>query len=300
MQDKFEAFQLEYPYILTEKNFDFKLRTTIGIGGFAPLAVYPKTVQELQATIQYCLRNFVPYYPLGKGANLLVADSGFQGIVICNDKMQDIYLQQDGLYVECGVTLSQLVLFAKNHTLDGFVPLMGFPATVGGAVYMNAGVQSGHIGDLVQQVYTINKLGSLQIFEKNACQFAYKSTAFMQNKAFIFATLLSANTTSLQKIEHELAMRKLARQHLPKERSMGCVFKNFDDVASGKLIELAGCKGLQIGGAKISTEHANFIINIGHATAQDVRSLIAIVKRAVYRKFKRQLKEEIEYLGEFE
>lgn len=300
MQDKFDAFQFEFPYIYTEKNFDFKRHTTIGIGGLAPLAVFPKNVQELQATIQYCLRHFVPYYPIGKGANLLVADSGFYGIVICCDKMQDIYLLKDRLYVECGISLSQLVLFAKKHALDGYVPLVGFPASVGGAIYMNAGVQCGHIGDLVQRVYTINREGSIQIFEKNACHFAYKSTVFMQNKAYIFAAELSANFTDIQKIEEQLVARKIARQYLPKERSMGCVFKNFEDVASGELIDLAGCKGLQIGGAKISTEHANFIVNIHQATAQDVRTLIAIAKRAVYHKFKRQLKEEIEYLGEFE
>ena len=99
MQKYFDSFQEFFPHIQIEKNFDFKRHTTIGIGGHAPLAVFPKNYQELESVVQYCLKHFVPYYPLGKGSNILVADTGFQGIVLVTSKMQTISLQQDGIYV---------------------------------------------------------------------------------------------------------------------------------------------------------------------------------------------------------
>lgn len=299
MQNYFDTFQKKYPHIYVEKNFDFKRHTTIGIGGFATLAAFPKNCNELKCIIQYCLRHSIPYYPIGKGSNILVADNGFNGFVIVTNKMQTLSLKQNYLYAEAGLSLAKLVQFAKGHGFDGFVPLLGFPATVGGAIYMNAGVQTGHIGDLVHSVYAIDRTGKLQVFKREDCKFAYKETVFMQNKAVIVAALLQTKKVDIVAIDRQIVERKLARESLPKERSMGCVFKNFEDVPAGQLIDLAGCKGLQVGGAKVSTEHANFIVNIDNATAKDVLQLIAIIKERVYNTFKRQLKEEIEYLGDF-
>ena len=299
MQKYFDYFQNEYPHIYVEKDFDFKRHTTIGIGGLSPLAVFPQNCDELKSILQYCFKHSMPYYPLGKGSNLLVADNGFNGFVIVTSRMQSVCLKENYLYAEAGLSLTKLVQFAKAHSFDGYVPLLGFPATVGGAIYMNAGIQTGHMGDIVHEVYAMDRAGNVQVFQKEDCKFAYKNTVFMQNKAVIFAALLQTKKIDLAVIEKAIVARKQERATLPKERSMGCVFENFEDVPAGQLIDLAGCKGLQIGGAKVSTEHANFIVNMGSATAQDVRQLIAILKERVYNKFKRQLKEEIEYLGDF-
>ncbi|MBR2023164.1 MAG: UDP-N-acetylmuramate dehydrogenase, partial [Clostridia bacterium] len=199
------------------------------------------------------------------------------------------------IFAQAGVSSAKLLRFCEHVCKTGAEFLEGIPCTIGGALYMNAGVAGAYIGDIVRFVKVYYR-GKVSILSVEDCKYAYKSSVFMQDDFLILGAKLSLLDATKTEILEKKATYKARRAHLPKGKSMGCVFKNPQGISAGKWIEGAGLKGLRIGGAKISEEHANFIINENNATTADVKQLISVIKNAVRIQYGVELQEEIRYL----
>jgi UDP-N-acetylmuramate dehydrogenase len=201
----------------------------------------------------------------------------------------------DNVFVYAGVTSREFLRACKRENRCGAEFLIGIPCTLGGALYMNAGAGGKYISEIVESVMVFRG-GKECVLSLKDCEYDYKHSIFMQNDDVILGASLRLEKSSLEEIEKEEQYYLFRRKHLPKGKSMGCVFKNPPNAYAGDLIERSGLKGLRIGGAKVSNEHANFIINEGNATSSDIKSLIALIKNAVRSQYGVCLEEEICYL----
>ena len=292
-----DLFNLEhYGLFETEIPFDFKKHSSIGCGGDAEVAFYPKTAEECCRLADLLQKDGVAYTVVGNLTNCLPAERVKRSL-ICTKKMTELRLLRDGrVFAEAGVSSGKLLSFARNENLSGAEFLAGVPCTLGGALYMNAGVRGRYIAEITESVLVYKKGEKVELSDAE-CAYAYKRSLFMQTEDIILGATLrlekSERATILQREKEYLQKRA----HLPKGKSMGCVFKNPNGISAGELIENAGLKGKKIGGAYISEEHANFIINDGNATPQDIRDLIVFIKETVLKQNGVLLEEEICYLG---
>lgn len=278
-----------------ETPFLFSTHASIGTGGFSPLALYPENTESLQELIKDFIKTSTPYYVVGNLTNVLPPDGECEKMMVSLKCFKDVRRTPNGLYAEAGVTSAELLRVCKQTCLSGAEFLEGIPCTLGGALYMNAGVSGEYISKLVKSV-TVLRGGMFTVLPVEACKYSYKNSVFMQNTDIIVGAEIALEKGSAEMIEERIAYYRERRRHLPKGRSMGCVFKNPDGRVAGQLIEGAGLKGLKNGGAFISDVHANFIINGGGATSKQIKTLITIVKNAVYARYGISLQEEIRYI----
>ena len=288
------SFGVAYENYETVKPFTFADHTSIGCGGYARVAFYPKTAEGLGVLIKQLNLDKIPFYAVGNMTNVLPPDGESRRVFVCMNKLKNIR-NADGVYASAGVTGVELLRFCKSSLKTGAEFLEGIPCTIGGALYMNAGVKGSYIGDLVESV-TVLENGKIRELKRKDCQFAYKHSIFMDTDTVILGARLRLKEATAEQIATEIEKYRARRAHLPKGRSMGCVFKNPDGVSAGELIEGTGLKGFRIGGAKISETHGNFIINDNGATSAQIRTLIGIVKNAVFAQYKIRLEEEIRIL----
>ena len=281
---------------LKEAPFDYAKGSSIGCGGIAPASFYPKTVEELVLLVGALQEKGVPFTVLGNLTNVLPPDGESKTWVISTKKLAKIERTDSGVFALAGVTSGLLLKECKQHGLSGVEFLEGIPCTLGGALYMNAGVSGKYVAEIVENI-TVLRAGKLVTLEKADCDYAYKSSVFMHSNDVIVGALLRLKEANEETIENRIAYYREKRAHLPKGKSMGCVFKNPTGQVAGKLIEGAGLKGLRVGGAVVSTEHANFIINDKNATSTHIKTLIMLIKNAVFAQYKIRLEEEIRYLS---
>jgi UDP-N-acetylmuramate dehydrogenase len=253
---------------------------TFGIGGPARYFVEVTSIPEMCQAIAYCKSQDLPFLVIGKGSNCLFDDQGFDGVVILN---KISYRKQEGPLVEVGAGYSFSLLGAQMAR-EGWAGLefaSGIPATVGGAVYMNAGANGMETADLLKQVTYVNEKGECISYAKSELTFAYRTSSFQQMKgAIVSATFLL--TPSKEARQKQLGIIEYRMQTQPYgDKSAGCVFRNPDGSAAGALIEKCGLKGEKVGDAQVSSLHANFIVNTGSATAQDVLTLATHVQETV-------------------
>ena len=284
--------------------------TTFGIGGPADLFVVAHTVDELRRLVLLAHQHDVPFLILGEGANLLVADQGIRGLVIrnaCKD-IQDSS-EDDGVRLvraDSGAELRAVAQFAIVRGLAGLEWAVDVPGTVGGAVVGNAGAYSGYVGDNLRGAVVLSPDGEERWWPSSELQLGYRTSTFKgsgRDQASP-AVILSA-TFALHKDEtgrlleraEEFRARRAASQ--PRGMSAGSVFKRTEQYPAGFLIENAGLKGTGIGGAIVSLKHANFIVNLGTATAREVHELIELTREAVRREFDILLELEIELVGDW-
>lgn len=281
------------PMTAVSADFSLSRHTTIGCGGRAALAVSPSDAEETAEVLSLLHRRRIPHAFLGAGANTLPPDGDIDGVLVRSDLLGGLVLDGETLFAGAGVTGGALLRFAIEHGIGGFEPFVGIPMTVGGACVMNAGVRERHLSDLVLRVLAVHR-GKIVGFSPEACAFGEKKSVF-QEGIFVVGVLLRAQRapreTILKRRDQCLARRAL----LPKGRSMGCVFVNPDGVGAGELIDRCGLKGRRIGGAHVSEEHANFILNDG-GTSEDVSALIALIREEVLSKTGIELREEIRRL----
>ena len=277
--------------------FSFGKNTTVGIGGDAPLALYPENAERLAAAVTALRGRGVPYLILGRGSNVLAADGGFDGAVVHTSRAGAVRTRGTLLTAECGAGLEKVLAAAKRNGLGGLAFLCGIPASAGGAVFMNAGARGKWIGERVVSADVLLG-GERRTLSAKECAFSYKHTRFMEEECAVLSVKLRLERRAPAAVEAEYAAAKAARAGLPKGRSMGCVFKNPEGYSAGALLESAGMKGEACGGAFVAEEHANFIINGGGATAKDVACLIERMKRAVFSATGIELAEEIRRIGE--
>ncbi len=270
--------------------------TTIGCGGIADAIFFPNTIEQLVELVIYLHSDGVPFDILGQGANVLPSDDLSGKVIVCTKHINELCVQQEKVFVSAGVSSGALLRVCREHRLSGVEFFTGIPSTMGGALYMNAGVADGHIADVVQSVLILRN-GRIETIQKDECQYGYKTSVFMFASDVILGATLGLKKAVLQEIDDKIHIFRMRRAHLPKGKSMGCVFKNPMGYFAGSLIESSGLKGLRIGGAVVSNEHANFIINDQDATSSDVRRLIETVKNAVFAQYKIRLEEEIRYIN---
>lgn len=270
--------------------------STFRIGGIARYLIEVDNAEDLKKVIQKALELNLQFIVIGGGSNILFSSKGYNGLVIVFKSNNTFSINDNLIEVNASVSLNYLVNKLNNYT--GLEWAVGIPGTVAGAINGNAGAFGGEMSELIKQVKVL-EVKDNQIIEKNFskedCKFSYRNSIFKNNpNLIIISAILELKKDSeenvKQKIKSNLSKR-ISKQ--PKGFSIGSIFKNGEDFSAGELIEKAGLKGLQIGDAKISDEHANFIINLGKATSDDVLELIKIVKKEVKEKFSIDLEEEI-------
>ncbi|KAA8547799.1 hypothetical protein F0562_004228 [Nyssa sinensis] len=237
---------------------------------------------------------------IGKGSNCLFDDLGFDGCVILNRIEFLERIESDIYRVGSGFRFNRLGVQCSNEGFTGLEFAGGIPGTVGGATYMNAGANGQEIADVIDSIEIVTTEGKFQTLNRTDLDFSYRSSPFqdMDHLAAIFAvTFRLKHSKSARKRQHEYLERRRISQPVG-ERSAGSVFRNPSnmEVAAAELIERAGLKGHRVGGAMVSNIHANFFINIGDSTSQDMLQLIGLVKEMVYEKFGVKLKEEVLYV----
>jgi len=281
---------------IVETNHPLAQHTWYGLGGPADYFIRPKTVEQLQEVVRRCSENHLPVYVLGFGSNLLISDDGVRAAVVKLEADQFTQTQFDGeeLTAWAGSDLSKLVLTCVQKGLSGIETLTGIPGSVGGAVRMNAGGAFGDIGAAVESVMLMDNHGNVFEKKKPELVFDYRSTniaaKFILNAQL---KLTSAEPEQIMRTVKEIWIHKKNSQPL-NTRNCGCIFKNPRGVAAGALIDRAGLKGLQIGGATVSEKHANFIIAGKGCTSRDVTRLIDAVRDRVKEQFDIELELEIE------
>lgn len=279
-----------------ELNFDFSKHTTYGLGGKAKIAYFPKNEEEAVAVYKYLKKRGEKFIILGKGSNLLVSDNFFDGSVICTKSLQGIEIDGNCLKILSGTTVQQLLSFCVKNGITGFEYLAAIPASIGGLAAMNGGTYNKRIGSNILSVRIFD--GKIREFSNKNCNFGNKHSTMSDINALILAVYVSFERDSPQTVEGNIKHFHDLRKFQPKGKSCGCVFKNPEGLSAGKIIDEVGLKGFKIGGAEVSREHANFIINNG-GSASDVYTLIKAVKSAVYEKTRISLEEEVIYIGEF-
>ncbi len=247
---------------------------TFGIGGNASYFVDVRSVADMQAALAICRHENLAYLILGKGSNCLFSDQGFNGVVILNkiDFMHD--LGAGIFHVGAGYSFSLLGAQTARQGWSGLEFASGIPATVGGAIYMNAGANGNETSVSLISVDFLDPEGFLHILKKEDLEFSYRTSLFQQLKGAIVGANFQL-TPSIEAREKQLSIIRYRQSTQPYgSKSAGCIFRNPDCGHAGKLIESCGLKGLTLGGAQISPLHANFIVNKGNATAHDVLSLM--------------------------
>lgn len=258
--------------------------TTFRIGGPAWVLFFPKTVEALAEAAKRANAEKIPYRIIGGGAKVLFPDEGFPGLVLHTRLLRRVVEKENGLWVEPGFPIFGLVK-------RGLWVLAGVPGSAGGAVVMNAGTRYGSISSFVTSVQTLLPDGSLATIPREECRFSYRSSLFREKRLPVLGVGLKL-PEEVRSVEGILAERRRTQPlGFP---SAGCVFRNPEGTSAGWLIDQAGLKGRRIGDAQISEKHANFIVNLGKASAKDVLSLIEAAQTEVQRIFGITLSLELE------
>ncbi len=271
--------------------------TSFRVGGPADFYLEPTTVQELSAVIDLLLEAGVSFKIIGNGTNLLVSDNGYRGAIIRLGPRYASWLREGNqLWAEAGISLPVLAKRAANEGLSGLEFLSGIPGTVGGALYMNAGAWGSTIGAKVVAAWVLKGQEMVQI-SRTELDFAYRYSN-LQKQTILAAQfqLQEATSAEIQELMAGYLRRRQESQPLGLP-SAGSVFRNPPDLKAAKIIDELGLKGMVIGGAQVSPVHANFIVNLGYATASDIYRLILEVQSVVEQETGIKLKPEIEQIG---
>ncbi|HDP69393.1 MAG TPA: UDP-N-acetylmuramate dehydrogenase [Actinobacteria bacterium] len=283
------------------QNVPLAKKVTFRVGGNVAIFAVADTISDLRLLMKTIDRYGALYFVLGKGSNLLISDDGFRGVAIeLGSGFKKISL--DGHYLQAGAAtpLSTLTQVAWKNGLKGFAFAVGIPGSLGGALVMNAGAHDGCMANITSTVTVYTSNCELQVLNKPEVGFGYRTSA-LSSYGIIVEAMLRLESGDSDRI------RYLMERHFRKRKetqpfdypSAGSVFKNVSGISAGKIIDEAGCKGLCVGDAQISTKHANFIVNLGKATAQDIYTLIKRVQERVYREKGFLLDSEIVMLGDF-
>ncbi|MBR7122040.1 MAG: UDP-N-acetylmuramate dehydrogenase [Oscillospiraceae bacterium] len=260
--------------------------TSFRIGGPAEVMAFPKNVEELKKLLHTAKVLDCPRAIMGAGTNILAPDGGVSGLVIClKDCMDGIERINDTtIRVFAGVTMARAAVFAAGQGLSGLEFAHGIPGTVGGAVYMNAGAYDGEIAQVCKSVEVLTLEGNLITYTAEQMNFSYRHSRLQEDAGIVISALFSLepkDQTEIRERMQELMQRRKASQPLDMP-SAGSAFKRPAGGYAAALIDNAGLKGFRIGNAAVSEKHAGFVVNLGGATAKDVKSLLQQVSQRVY------------------
>ncbi|RCW49937.1 MULTISPECIES: UDP-N-acetylmuramate dehydrogenase [unclassified Halanaerobium] len=284
-----------------EKNKMLAPYTSFKVGGPADLFVEAETVKSLQKALPLIVKSGLPYFVLGKGSNLITSDKGYRGIIIYTGSLRNYTVEDNTVKAESGLLLSELADICCKASLSGLEFASGIPGSLGGAVYMNAGAYGREMKDVIKKAELLQQNGEIIELSRQELQLDYRSS-ILQSKNYIITSatleLESGDKEKIQKQIDKLHAKRWSKQPM-EQPSAGSIFKRPPGHYTGPLIEKAGMKGYQIGGAQVSTKHAGFIVNKGNATSDDIINLIEKVKEEVYKISGVRLEVEPRLLGKF-
>jgi UDP-N-acetylmuramate dehydrogenase len=283
------------------KNESMAAHTTWQIGGPAKYFAQVTDTLELTEALKTAADLAAPTFIIGNGSNLLVGDKGFDGMAIkLRGNFTGLHIKHNVIAAEAGVKLASIVNAARDRSLEGIAFAAGIPGTVGGAVVMNAGGNEGTISDIIETVTIYNPQGEVEVLGSTEFKFGYRESD-VKDKGLVLGASFRLEPGDPHEVTEQIvnAIDKKRRTQPIEARTAGSVFKNPARKHAGALIEEAGCKGKKVGAAVVSRMHANFIINVGGATANDVVRLMDEVAAAVKEKAGVELEREIELVGEF-
>ena len=279
-----------------QQNQSLSELSTFGIGGYARYFTIVTSISELQEILLFCSHQKIQFHVVGKGSNSLFDDRGFDGLVILN-KIDFCSIEGTKVDVGSGFSFSHLGRKTAKMGLSGLEFASGIPASVGGAIFMNAGANGGEASQTVTEVQFIDPAGELHLFKRKDLDFSYRYSNFQKMKGVIASAIFDLIVSSKAR-QTQLEIISYRMQTQPcKDKSCGCVFRNPPNAKAGALIESCGLKGKKIGDAAISDLHANFIVNKGNAKAKDVLELARFVKECVKQQTGIELEMELRVIG---
>lgn len=293
--------------MILSNNFNLRTLNTWQVGGYCTKLLIPRTIKE--ATDEYISvkNDKTEIYILGGGSNVLIADGVLDAVIIHTSLLNNLTFKNGNLEkkvrvsVESGFAIKDLLAFAISKNLTGLEFFTGIPGTVGGALWGNAGAGTEGLKNVVTEIETIERNGSIRVWDKQELNWDYRKSPFKSSTFMItkcsFLLKEASKDTVFKKMREYASYKK--GQPLGK-KTAGCVFKNPEGDFAGILLEGAGCKGLRCGDAIVSHSHANFIENIGSATSSDIFSLAESCKSRVYAKYGVNLEYEIQFFGDFQ
>lgn len=292
--------KIEKDHILVKE--PMKKHTTFRIGGPADFFVVPGDIKELCHACHIAKKNDLPLFVLGNGSNLLVADGGMDGVIVqIYRNYSGITVRGNQMTIQAGTLLSAASKAALKEELTGFEFAGGIPGTFGGAVVMNAGAYGGEMVQVLEEVTVLTKEGEIKTLKAEELELGYRKSNVLKNGYIVLEGVISLEKGDPQVIRGKMEEYTQARKtKQPLEYpSAGSTFKRPEGYFAGKLIQDAGLKGYQVGGAQISEKHSGFVINRGDATAADVMQLIADVQHKIKEKFGVTMEPEVKRVGRF-
>lgn len=300
------VFMLNLPGL--QKNIILAPYTTYKIGGRADYFVEVTNSAALLQAVVAARKDKIPYFILGCGANILVTDKGFRGLVIRNKANNYHFLPNNQMVVESGAIIADLIQFTRDNELSGLEHFVGIPSTVGGAMWQNLHFlapdrqRTLYIEEIVVGATILAEDDTIMSVEKLFFQFGYDESILHGKEVVVLDVTFQFTKKPRSEIQAQMdanmEWRTAKQPQLWEFSSCGSVFKKIDGVGAGRLIDQAGLKGKQIGQAQVSPKHANYLVNLGGATAQDVLDLIALVQHEVQEKTGYALEPEISIIGE--
>ena len=294
LQQKMAAFEAA---CVLKFNEPMSKHTSFHIGGNAEVMAFPNNEEQLAEVLRMAADLGQVPAILGAGTNVLAPDAGVPGVVICLKDCLDGMELLDGnrIRVMAGVTMTRAAIFAANHGLSGMEFAHGIPGTIGGGVFMNAGAYGGEMKDIVENVEIMDFEGNIHVFTNEEMGFSYRHSVLEGKQLIVLSATLRLNTEETETVKakmRELQAKRSASQPLDLP-SAGSAFKRPVGGYAAALIDGAGLKGYRVGDAAISTKHAGFAVNLGAATAADVRNLLQQVSDIVFEKNGIRLEPEV-------
>ncbi|WP_029521408.1 UDP-N-acetylmuramate dehydrogenase [Persephonella sp. IF05-L8] len=285
-------------WIEFEENVDLSKFCTIKIGGSAKKIYFPKNKQEIIDLIKLSTDTGKPFFPIGIGSNTVFSDGILEHIFVSTKNLKKYeIIEKEGLFyikAQAGVSFKTINSIIKKYNLEGFENLSGIPATIGGAVVMNAGAFGSEIADIIHEVIWIDKGGNIHKLKREEIDFKYRHSPFQKNGFVFEATIkLKPSDKNIAQIikKHLEERNKKQPLNLP---TSGSTFKNPPNYAAGYLLEKAGLKGYRIGNVAFSDKHANFLVNFGGGKFKELKELIQTAERRIGELYKIKLEREIE------
>lgn len=274
--------------------------TSWRIGGPAEIMVLPASADDIGQCLKFARERQIPLTVMGNGSNLLVKDNGIRGIVLKISRgFNKIVVSGPNITADAGALVPLVAKKAAEAGLSGLEFAAGIPASIGGAVIMNAGAHGQSIDEVIREVTVLTPAGEMLVLKKEDIGFRYRKSGIDKNLIILQADFVLTPGDPLEiRAKNETNLMKRRRSQPLEYPSAGSVFANPPGQWAGWLIEQVGGKGMRVGDALVSEKHANFIVNIGRATAEDVLQLIAQIRQMVLEKFNIELKLEVQVVGE--
>lgn len=297
---KYDTFVELFPTMRILKKEPLAKYTNTETGGMADVLAFPKTVAEVKLLVNMANENGIPLTVLGNSSNLVVKDGGIRGLVIILTDMDQITVSGTKIMAQAGASLIETTERAYQAGLTHFEFAAGIPGSVGGAVFMNAGAYGGEICQVLTEVSVITRAGYVKTMVNEEMNFGYRHSQIQDDHDIILEAtfiLKEGNKHNIRETMDNFNFLRASKQPL-EYPSCGSVFKRPEGYFAGKLIHDAGLQGYQVGGARISTKHAGFIVNVDGATATDYMDVIKHVQDTVWEKFNVKLDTEVRIIGE--